>query len=215
MRADTDKEKHLHLSLLISLAVIFAWSLINPRDILIWLLEVFPVIIGLIILTSTYRRFKFTPLAYILMWVHAIILIIGGHYTYSEMPLFNWIRDTFELSRNHYDRVGHIAQGVAPAIIARELLLRLSPLGNGKWLFFIVTSISLAISAFYEFIEWWVAVISDTAAEAFLALQGDIWDTQWDMFLAFSGAIVSQLIFGRLHNRQVGKKQSDSSRSLS
>ncbi|MEK7803895.1 MAG: DUF2238 domain-containing protein, partial [Deltaproteobacteria bacterium] len=105
--------------------------------------------------------------------------------------------------------------GVAPAIIARELLLRLSPLGNGKWLFFIVTSISLAISAFYEFIEWWVAVISDTAAEAFLALQGDIWDTQWDMFLAFSGAIVSQLIFGRLHDRQVGKKQSDSSRSLS
>src|SRR3989304_5567135 len=121
MRADTDKEKNLHLSLLIRLAVIFAWSLINPRDILIWLLEVFPVIIGLIILTSTYRRFKFTPLAYILMWVHAIILVIGGHYTYSEMPLFNWIRDTFELSRNHYDRVGHIAQGVAPAIIARVI----------------------------------------------------------------------------------------------
>jgi len=151
----------------------------------------------------TWQRFPFSRLAYALMVVHAIILLIGGHYTYAEMPLFNWLRDTFELSRNYYDRLGHFAQGFIPAIVAREILLRNSPLQRGKWLFFIVTSICLAISACYEFIEWWVALASGTNAEAFLATQGDVWDTQWDMFTALIGAIAAQLMLRRMHDRSM------------
>jgi putative membrane protein len=153
------------------------------------------------ILAATYPRFQFTRLVYVLVWLHAVILIIGGHYTYAEMPLFDWVRDTFGLARNHYDRVGHLAQGFFPAIIVRELLLRLSPLTSGKWLFTIVACVCLAISAFYELIEWWVAWATGSAATAFLATQGDVWDTQWDMFLALLGAIISQLLLGRFHDR--------------
>jgi putative membrane protein len=134
-----------------------------------------------------------------------IILMVGGHYTYAEMPLFNWLRDTFELSRNHYDRVGHVFQGFVPALVAREILLRRSPLRPGKWLFFLVACVCLAISAFYEFIEWWVAVASGDDAVAFLATQGDVWDSQWDMFLALLGALSSQLLLGRLHDRQLSR----------
>jgi putative membrane protein len=130
--------------------------------------------------------------------------MVGGHYTYAEMPLFNWLRDALDLSRNHYDRVGHIAQGFVPAIVAREILLRRSPLQPGKWLFFLVTCVCLAISACYEFIEWWVALASGDAV-AFLATQGDVWDTQWDMFLALCGAIASQLLLRRWHDRQLAE----------
>ncbi len=137
-----------------SLVAVFVWSGIGPRDVATWWLEVMPVIIGVPILVATYRRFPLTSLAYILIWLHAIILMVGGHYTYAEMPLFNWIRDAFALSRNHYDRVGHFAQGFVPAILAREVLLRTSPLRAGKWLFFLVCCVSLAISAFYELVEW-------------------------------------------------------------
>lgn len=196
-----------HLWLLLSLSVIFVWSVINPKDHTVWLLEVFPVIFGLIIITTTYNRFRLTDLSYFLIWVHSIILLVGGHYTYAEVPLFNWLRDALELSRNHYDRVGHIAQGFVPAILAREILLRTSPLKRGKWLFFITTSIVLAISAFYELLEWWVALTSDEAGNAFLASQGDIWDTQWDMFLALIGAIASQLLLGKTHDRQLERIQ--------
>lgn len=189
------------LLLFLTLLIIFVWSAINPRDTLTWALEVFPVIIGVVILVSTYHLFKFTIFAYLVIWMHSIILLIGGHYTYSEMPIFNWIRDAFELSRNNYDKVGHLAQGFFPAIIAREILLRKSPLKQGRWLFFIVVSICLAISAFYELIEWWVALLTGTAAEAFLATQGDIWDTQSDMALALIGAIFSMLLLGRVHDR--------------
>ncbi len=189
------------LLLFLTLLIIFVWSSINPRDTLTWALEVFPVIIGVVILVSTYHLFKFTTFAYLAIWLHSIILLIGGHYTYSEMPIFNWIRDAFELSRNNYDKVGHLAQGFFPAIIAREMLLRKSPLKRGGWLFFIVISICLAISAFYELIEWWVALMTGTAAEQFLATQGDIWDTQSDMALALIGAIVSLLLLERVHDR--------------
>jgi len=134
---------------------------------------------------------------------HAAILMVGGHYTYAEMPLFNWLRDVFELSRNHYDRLGHLAQGFIPAIVAREILLRRSPLRPGKWLFFVVTCVCLAISACYELIEWWVAESSGDQAVAFLATQGDVWDTQWDMFLALLGALSSQLLLRRWHDRQL------------
>lgn len=194
--------RHLYI-LIAGFFAILTWSGINPHDYPTWALEVAPAVIGLIILSATYKRFRFTPLVYILVFIHSIILMVGGHYTYAEVPLFNYIRDAFDLGRNHYDRVGHFAQGFIPAIIAREMLMRKTPLKSGGWLFFIVTSICLAMSAFYEFIEWWVALISEEAATAFLGTQGDVWDTQWDMFLAMSGAMLSQIILGRAHNKEI------------
>lgn len=190
---------------LVLVLAVLVWSGIGPRDGFTWFLEVAPVLIALPLLSLTYHRFPFTPLAYGLMAIHAAILMVGGHYTYAEMPLFNWLRDTLDLARNHYDRVGHVAQGFIPAIVARELLLRRSPLEPGKWLFFLVTCACLAISAFYEMIEWWVAVASGDEAVAFLATQGDVWDTQWDMFLALLGALSSQLLLGRWHDRQLAR----------
>jgi len=189
--------------LLVVVVIVLVWSGIAPKDRFTWFLEVAPVLIALPLLLATRRRFPFTPLAYALMAVHAVILMVGGHYTYAEMPLFNWLRDALDLSRNHYDRVGHIAQGFVPAIAAREILLRRSPLRPGKWLFFLVASVCLAISACYELIEWWVAVASGDEAVAFLATQGDVWDTQWDMFLALLGALSSLLLLSRWHDRQL------------
>lgn len=195
----------LKWALLASTLAVLAWSGVAPTDRFTWFLEVLPVLIALPILLATAQRFPFTPLAYGLMAAHAVILMVGGHYTYAEMPLFNWLRDVLELSRNHYDRVGHIAQGFFPAIIAREILIRASPLKPGGWLFFLVTCFCLAFSAFYEMIEWWVALASGDQAVAFLATQGDVWDTQWDMFLALLGAIVSQLLLSNLHDRQLAR----------
>ncbi len=167
-------------------------------------------------LAATWKRFRFSRLAYLGVWIHAVILVVGGHYTYSQMPLFSWIRDVLELERNHYDRLGHIAQGFFPAIVLREMLVRLSPLAPGKWLFAIVTLMCLGLSAFYELVEWWVAVASGTAAEAFLATQGDVWDTQWDMFLALLGAMVAQVLLGRVHDRSMSRllgEEADSARA--
>ncbi len=191
------------LGLLSLTLVVLVWSGIGPKDRFVWFLEVLPVLIALPLLLLTWRRFPFTPLAYALMTLHAVILMVGGHYTYAEMPLFDWLRELLDLSRNHYDRLGHVAQGFIPAIVAREILLRRSPLRPGKWLFFLVTSVCLAFSAFYEMIEWWVAVASGDDAVAFLATQGDVWDTQWDMFLALLGALSSQLLLSRWHDRQL------------
>ncbi len=185
---------------------VFIWSAINPHDYFTWFLEVAPALIGLALLAVTYRSFRFTVLAYWLMLIHAVILMVGGHYTYAEVPLFNWIRDTFELSRNNYDKVGHFAQGFIPAIIAREILIRKTPLRPGKWLFFIVVSICLAISAFYELIEWWVAVASGDSADAFLGTQGYVWDTQSDMAYALTGAITALVLLGRYHNRMLERE---------
>jgi putative membrane protein len=190
--------------LLLTLLVL-AWSGYQPKDVFTWFLEVAPVLIALPLLLLTGRSFPLTSLAYGLLALHGVILMVGGHYTYAEMPLFNWLRDSFDLSRNHYDRVGHVAQGFIPAIVAREILLRTSPLRAGKWLFFLTTSVCLAISAFYEMIEWWVAIGSGDEAVAFLATQGDVWDTQWDMFLALCGALSSQLLLGRRHDRQLAR----------
>lgn len=191
------------LVLLITLVAFFVWSGINPRDRFVWFLEVLPVILGVIPLLATYRRFRFTLLVYFLIWVHALILMLGGHYTYAEVPLFNWLRDTFHLSRNHYDRVGHFAQGFFPAMVGREVLLRTSPLKRGKWLFFIVVCICLALSALYELIEWWVAAATGEAASAFLGTQGDVWDTQKDMALALTGSILSQLLLAKRQDREL------------
>lgn len=184
-------------------AAVFVWSAVAPRDLFTWFLEVLPVLLALPLLVLTYRYFPLSRLAYGLILAHAIILMVGGHYTYAEMPLFNWLRDEFHLARNYYDRLGHVAQGFVPAIIAREILLRTSPLRPGKWLFFLVTCVCLAISAFYEFFEWWVVLGSGSDAVAFLATQGDVWDTQWDMFLALCGAMAAQLLLGKVHDRSM------------
>ena len=199
------KDRKLHMVLLVSLTGVFIWSVITPFDFFTWVLEALIPVVGVLVLLFTYRRFRLTNLAYVLIWIHAIILLIGAHYTYSRMPAFNWLRDTFDLSRNHYDRFGHIAQGFVPAILARELLLRTSPLKRGKWFFFIIICICLAISAFYELLEWWVAAVTGTAADLFLALQGDIWDTQKDMALCLWGAVVALLALGKIHDKALAE----------
>jgi putative membrane protein len=170
-----------------------------------WFLETLPVMMGLVLLSLTWRHFPLTLLLCRLLALHALILIIGGYYTYAEVPLFNWLQETLALSRNHYDRVGHFVQGFVPAILAREILLRRSPLVSGRWLFFLVVSVCLAFSAFYELIEWWVALLSQQAAEAFLGTQGDNWDTQNDMFMALIGAVSAQLLLSRPHDRQLAQ----------
>ncbi len=176
---------------------------ISPHDRLVWVLEVAPIFIGLPILVATYWRFRLTPLLYWLLLVHALILALGAHYTYAQVPLGHWVADLWGLERNPYDRLGHLAQGFIPAILAREILLRRSPLVPGKWLFFLVVCVCLAFSAFYEMLEWWAAVLGDEAADAFLGTQGDVWDTQWDMFLAMLGSVLAQLSLGRYHDRQL------------
>lgn len=191
--------------LLVIVTVALTLSGINPYDRLTWLLEVLPVLLGVPILVATRKRFPLTPLAYRLIAVHALILIVGAHYTYSRVPLGFWLQKLAGLSRNHYDRIGHLAQGFVPAVIVREILLRRSPLAAGGWLFFLVTSVCLALSALYELIEWWAALVGGKAAEEFLATQGDVWDTQWDMLLALSSAILSQLLLGRSHDRAVAR----------
>lgn len=197
------KQKILFYFLISVLALIFIWSAIHPYDYFTWFLEVSPVIIALPILICSYKKFPLTRLLYILILIHAIILMVGGHYTYAEVPVFNWLRDTFDLSRNYYDRVGHFAQGFVPAMIAREILLRKNIVKKSGWLFFIVCCICLAISACYEFIEWWVAVASGEGADAFLGTQGDVWDTQWDMFIALIGAILAQILLSNRHDKQL------------
>ncbi|MDO8447026.1 MAG: DUF2238 domain-containing protein [Deltaproteobacteria bacterium] len=194
------KDREPLIILLAAVSAIFI-SGIKPFDWTTWWLEVFPVIIGLPILIATYRSFPLTQLLYRLLLIHALILMIGGHYTYVRVPIGFWVQEMFNLGRNHYDRLGHFAQGFIPAILARELLLRRSPLVPGKWLFFIVVSICLAFSAFYELIEWWTAMVEGEAAEAFFGTQGDVWDTQWDMFLALIGSIAAQVLLSKSHDK--------------
>jgi putative membrane protein len=189
------------LFLLSAISALFVLSGMGPHDRLTWVLEVTPVLIALPILVTTYGTFPLTPLLYRLIALHAIILMVGGHYTYAEVPAGYWVRDLLGLARNNYDRLGHFAQGFVPAIIAREVLLRRTPLRRGAWLFFLVLCVCLAVSAFYELIEWWSAVVLGKGADAFLGTQGDPWDTQWDMFSALIGALVAQLLLGRAHDR--------------
>ena len=196
-------DRRLHLALLAAGLGVLAWSGYRPFDRFVWFLEVVPALVGGVALVALHRRFRFTNLVYTLVLLHAIILMIGGKYTYAEMPLFNWLRDEFGLARNYYDRVGHFAQGFVPAMIAREVLLRHEVVRGRGWLFFLVCCCALALSATYEFFEWWVAVASGTAADAFLATQGDVWDTQWDMFLALCGSVAAQLLLSRRHDREL------------
>lgn len=197
------------LILLAVAAVALVISGVAPYDRATWWMEVAPVLIGAPILILTFNRFPLTPLLYRLIFIHALILMLGGHYTYARVPLGHWVQNLFDLGRNHYDRLGHLAQGFVPAIITRELLLRTSPLVRGKWLFCIVTCVCLAFSAFYEMIEWWAALLGGEAADSFLGTQGDVWDTQWDMFLALIGALTAQLLLSRIHDRALHKIQSN------
>jgi len=182
-----------------------AVSGIRPYDRLTWVLEILPVLIAAAILVPTHRRFPLTPLAYRLIFLHALLLIVGGHYTYARVPIGLWAEQAFGLARNHYDRLGHFVQGFVPAIVAREVLLRRSPVGRGGWMFLFVTAICLAASACFELGEWAAAVSLGADADAYLATQGDPWDTQWDMFMALVGAVCSQLSLGRLHDRELGR----------
>jgi putative membrane protein len=186
-------------------AIALAVSCVAPHDRLTWLLEVAPILIAVPVLIATARRFPLTPLAYRLIFVHAVILMLGGHYTYAEVPLGDWVADALGLARNPYDRLGHLAQGFVPAIVVREILIRRSPLRPGKWLAFLVVCVCLAISAAYELVEWWSALIGGESADAFLGTQGDQWDTQWDMFTALVGAVAALALLGRLHDRQTAR----------
>jgi len=186
-------------------AVALTWSRVAPFDPLTWYLEIFPIAIAFPLMYATARRHPLTPLVYWLIAFHSLILVVGAHYTYARVPLGFWVQDLFDLSRNHYDRVGHIAQGFIPAIAVREIFKRWSPVKSGPWLAFMTVATCLAISACYEFVEWWVAVAAGVAAEDFLATQGDIWDTQWDMFLATCGAIVAIATLSRVHDRAIAK----------
>ncbi len=193
------------LVLLLLALVLLSWSGISPHDRYTWILEIAPILIGVPILIATYRRFPLTPLVYRLLFLHAVILMVGGHYTYARVPLGFWMERLFGFTRNHYDRIGHLAQGFVPAMLVRDVLRRKTPLRPGGWLFFLVTCVCMGISAFYEFIEWWTALASGSAATDFLGTQGDPWDTQWDMFLAFIGAITAQLLLSRQQERELSR----------
>jgi putative membrane protein len=200
----TDSRWPAFLSVLV--LAILVWSGLAPHDRFTWYLEVAPVLIALPILLLTYRRFQFTPLAYTLIALHATILMVGGHYTYAEVPLGEWMKGWFGLPRNDYDRIGHLIQGFVPAIVAREVLIRTSPLKPGKWLTFLVFCFCLALSATYELVEWGTAVATGSAADAFLGTQGDPWDTQEDMLMAAIGAIVSLALLSQRHDRELRER---------
>ncbi len=196
-------EKNEKILLLTATLVILTWSGITPTDRLTWFFEVAPVLIGLGLLLPTADRFPLSMLLYRLLFLHGVILMIGGHYTYAEVPIGDWFRDTFDLARNHYDRLGHLAQGFVPAILAREILLRKTALTRGSWLAFLSISVCLAFSAFYELLEWWSALVLGADANAVLGTQGDPWDTQWDMFLALLGAMLSTAWLRGTHDRSL------------
>jgi len=186
-----------------SFLALFIWSAINPHDRFTWVLEVAPAIMGLLALALTYRRFRLTTLVYTLIWLHMAILVVGGHYTYAEVPAGRWVSDLLGMERNNYDKLGHFAQGFVPAMLSREILMRLRVINGRGWLFFLVCCVCLAFSAVYELIEWAAAVMTGEAAEAFLGTQGYAWDTQSDMGLALMGAALAQVFLNRLHDRQL------------
>ena len=184
---------------------VLAWSAINPKESITWWLEVLPALIGLLILIVTYKSFPLTPLVYFLILIHCVILMVGGHYTYAEVPLFDTIGEWFGHTRNNYDKVGHFAQGFVPVMIARELLIRKNVVNGKHWLHFLSVCFVLAFSAFYELIEWWVALLGEGSAEAFLGTQGYVWDTQSDMAWALFGGIIALLLLQRIHDKQLTK----------
>ena len=201
------------LGLLFFVCLVLAWSWIGAADRMTWWLEAFPALIALPVLAITYKRIQFTRLAFVLIALHACILLVGVHYTYERVPLFNWIRDHFHLHRNDYDKLGHLTQGFVPAIIAREILIRRRVVATGWWLVFLVMCVCMAISACYELLEWGVALLEGSGADAFLATQGDPFDTQSDMFCALIGAAAALLLLTRTHDRQIARLVQAASKS--
>jgi putative membrane protein len=201
-----DKEAKLHFSLLVVVIVVFIWSFIKPAVFWTWVAEASPSVVALIIIIFTYKKFRLTSLSYWIIAILSILTFIGGHYTYAEVPLFNWIKDEYNLQRNHYDRFGHFLKGYS-AIVVREILVRNTPLTKGSWLFAISTSIVMAIAALYEIVEWLSTKLpyAKKATEDFLGMQGDEWDAQWDMSFALIGAILALLTLSKLHNHQLKK----------
>jgi len=206
--ADQSRSAILTVAWLVVFASVLVWSAIAPKDYITWMLEVSPALVGLAVLAATRRSFPLTGLAYALVLAHSVILMVGGHYTYAEVPAGEWLREAFGLARNNYDKLGHLAQGFVPAILAREILQRLRVVNGTRWRDFLVVCICLAISAFYELIEWWVALLSEEAAESFLGTQGYVWDTQSDMAWALGGALAALVLLGRAHDRQIARLSS-------
>ena len=194
--------------------MVLAWSAINPLDRLTWWLEVSPALIAAAILFGTHQRFPLTTLSYILIWLHAVILMVGGHYSYAEVPLFDWLSQLFNWTRNNYDKVGHFAQGFVPVIIAREILIRHKVVNGRVWMHLFAVSITLAFSAFYELIEWWVALLSASESVAFLGTQGYVWDTQFDMAWALSASILSLLLLSKIHDQQISNLMNTSEKEI-
>jgi putative membrane protein len=195
--------RDLHLCILAAAAGVFVWSAIGSAETFTWFLEVFPAILAAIVLIWMYPRFRFTTLIYVLIAIHGAILMVGGHYMYAYVPLFDWLKAPLHLHRNYYDRLGHFVQGFIPAMITREVLLRKTRLERGKMLFFLIVCVCMAISAWYEIVEFAIAKVTGAAAENFLGTQGDVWDTQWDMTMAFFGALLSPPLLARWHDRQL------------
>jgi putative membrane protein len=196
------RERYLIFLSAIYVAVL-VWSGINPKDYYTWVLEVTPGVVGFIVLAATYRKFRFTNLLYTLILIHCCVLFVGGHYTYAEVPLFNWIRDMVHGTRNNYDKVGHFAQGFVPAMIARELFIRLRVVNGKVWTGFFCVCVAMTISAIYELVEWWTAVLSGTSADAFLGTQGYVWDTQSDMLCALIGSLLAIILLSKYHDVRI------------
>jgi putative membrane protein len=192
-------------TLLFIFTAVLTWSAINPHDYFTWFLEVIPAIIGLIILAATYKRFKFTKMLYVLILIHCIVLMVGGKYTYAQVPLFDWIQEIFNQARNNYDKVGHFMQGFVPAMVLRELLVRGKVVNSNKWRNFFIISVAMAISVTYEFIEWFAALMIGESAESFLGTQGYVWDTQSDMLYCTIGAIVALVLLSKVHDKYIKK----------
>jgi putative membrane protein len=195
----------LHLSLLIIFVIASIASYLGCKEVFTWFLECIPAFLGVLVLLITYKSFQFSNFTYWMILIHCLILIIGGHYTYAEVPLFDWIRDVFHQSRNNYDKVGHFAQGFVPALVIREIFARKNVVNGEKWLSFVIVSIALAISAFYELIEWFVSINTGESGDAFLGTQGDIWDTQSDMLTALVGAVVAVVVFSKIQQKSIGR----------
>jgi len=198
-----------YLILVVAFFIGLILSAINPHDYFTWILEVFPAIIGFVILVFSFRKFRFTYLTYVMILLHCYILFVGGHYTYAEVPLFNWIKDVFHLARNDYDKVGHFAQGFVPAMIVREIFIRKQVVLKSGWIAFLTIAVCGAISAMYELLEWFVAITSGQSSEAFLGTQGDNWDTQSDMLCAFIGASCMILFFAGIQNKNIKKLENN------
>ncbi len=204
-----EKISPVHIALLLIFFIVFIWSVINPFIYYSWFLESLPAVLMVLVLAVTYKKFTFTTFVYSMVLAHTVILLIGAHYTYAKMPLFNWLRDNYDLSRNYYDRVGHFAQGFMPAFVIKEYLLRAGYLKKGKMLSFVVICICMAISAFHELLEFGASLVSGIPGDVVLSTQGDYWDTQWDMFCAFVGALISVFIFSPMHDRFIDKYLND------